>query len=116
MQNKISISSGFIDTGFETKVSIETNEDDRLEAVLKGIEVLIGSIDEKELGDFEKFNDSMNRILYNVADHIGFNGWYGVSPDYNIQYNDWDEGYVTNQEKRLLLRQYIQQEEDRENR
>lgn len=79
--------------------------------VLAGIEELIDSIDLDEDLEYK----SMTRLLYKIADQIGFHGWYDHSSEFNIQYNDnSEEGYVSNREKRILIRQFLESEEKSE--
>lgn len=107
--NVIKVTSGIIESGNpEIEISLKSIELNDVELLLKAIEVLIDSIDL----DQDPNCDTMSQILHTVADRIGFNGWYNVSSEFNIKYDEASkEGYVSNREKRILLRQFIENEE-----
>jgi hypothetical protein len=108
MTNEIKIATGTIEGGNpEIEISLKSIELNDVELILKGIEILIDSIDLDQDPNY----DTMSQILHTVADRIGFNGWYNVSSEFNIKYDEDSEGYVSNREKRILLRQYIENEE-----
>lgn len=99
------IKRGNIETGEnDIEITITSSEKDHNGILFKAIESLIESIDL----DVESGETGIARVLYSVADHIGFNGWYTLSPNVTIQYDeDSDEGFVTNQEKIGILRDYL---------
>ncbi|MBO0587596.1 MULTISPECIES: hypothetical protein [unclassified Sporosarcina] len=111
MDHKLQITRGNIESGEnKIEIAITSTEKGHNEILFKAIESLIESIDL----DVEGGETEIARILFSVADHIGFNGWYSHSPNVTIQYDeDSDEGFVTNQEKIGILRDYLKNFEQR---
>lgn len=105
MDQILNVEIGNIETGEkEIDIAITSSEKDHNGIIFKAIESLIESIDL----DVEGGETGIVRVLYSVADHIGFNGWYTHSPNVTIQCDeDSDEGFVTNQEKIGILRDYL---------
>lgn len=105
------ISRNNFKTGFEAEVSVKTKDDSDLESTLKGIELLIESIDLKHAcnEDNALYEESMKRILFMIADNLGCEGGY----DYlDIKYDeDTDQPIITNKERVQFLKTFLSFEE-----
>lgn len=112
MKKSIKLAEFDFDTnekGIEVEIHSESN-DNELEMTLKGIEKLISSIDlDMDFdGDYELYKESMKRILFAVSDHVGFAAnYYRVDPSINIEYDEFEEGRVSNVDKIKVLRTFI---------
>lgn len=112
MTHEFILTSGRIENEEDKiEITLKSSKLDGDKLVLAGIEELIDSIDLDEDLEYK----SMTQLLYKIADRIGFHGWYDHSSEFNIKYNDnSEEGYVSNREKRILIKQFLEIEEKSE--
>lgn len=99
----VDIASGT--ANFEVGIRSSRNIDN-LEMVLLGIEKLVGSINFKAdcREDLDIYRQALRRVLSAAVNHYGFqDGYYSVDPTIKIQYNDDNEGFVTDEDKLKTL-------------
>jgi hypothetical protein len=103
-----------IETGkaeFEVGITTSSNMDE-IEMTLVGIEKLVGSIDLRAdcNDDYEVYRQALKRVLFAAADNYGFQGgYYSVNPEIKIQYDDDDEGFVSDEDKMKALQTLIKE-------
>ena len=93
----------------EVEVSVKARGENDLELILQGVEKLVESIDLKHKCDenYEVYQKALKRIVYSVADNLGFEGdWYFVDPNIEMSYNEETEGYngVSDKTKKHVIK------------
>jgi hypothetical protein len=105
---EFTISRNSFETGLEVEISVKTKENvSDLESYLKGVELLIDSIDLKSAcsGDIDQHQESLKRILFMIADNIGIEGGYDhLELDYD---EETDQPIIKDNHRIELLKSII---------
>lgn len=98
---------------YDSEESLITTEvqgeaENQLDLQLAGIKQLIEHIEYDE-EEQDVFDSAMEKILFSVADKIGFNGWYMHVPESEKSKNELDEIEVSPKAKVDVLIRFLEQ-------
>lgn len=109
--NEFSITEKDLNNSSEVEVSVKANIESDLEIVLQGIKMLVESIDPKFMCEEDRnlHSNSMEQILFAVADNIGFqNDWYFINPNIEKSKDQYGEYTISDKSKYDVLKDFIE--------
>ncbi|MCM3789265.1 hypothetical protein M3221_12720 [Domibacillus indicus] len=107
--HEMKVESNFQEDGqYDVQVKIKSKEIEELDILLSGIKALIDIIDVMCENDKQKYQETMKKIIYEVADDIGFTtGAYIEKLGAAIQYNKKNEPFVEDAVKKVLITKFL---------